>query len=314
MTQAELSSQANPVLIEKVQFPATDGYVLSGTRYVAINIDGSRLSTPAKAKLLIASATGVPQAFYRRFASYMTRFGFEVFSFDYRGIADSAPKKLKGFKMSYLDWGQYDLSGAIAYLSQDDVALIMIGHSYGGQSLGLSTNHQRVRAMFCFGTGAGWAGYMPPKERFKVHIVWNVVFPPLVALKGYLPWSKFNMGADLPKGVYSEWRRWCKNPNYFFADPEQGDMLKTKFAQVSTEIYAYSALDDDWALPNSRYAFIQHYSQAKVHYINIKAQDFAMQQIGHMGYFKKEAQLLWDHLAAQIDQLLCADPPQSSAN
>lgn len=268
-------------------FTASDGYPLIGTLY-----------TPAhgiKANIVLCSATGVPQAFYRRFAEYATQFGYQVLTFDYRGIAQSAPKQLKGFKMSYLDWGTLDLAAAIDFLAQDPIPLFMVGHSYGGQALGLAPNHAKVTAMYCFGTGAGWHGYMPFKEKMKVQVIWNIIFPPMVAVTGYLPWSKLNMGADLPIGVYQQWRKWCKNPTYFFADPEQHALI-AQYAQVKTPIYAVSALDDDWALPNSRHAFMQHYRQAPMQFINISASDYGLKEIGHMGYFRKGAEKIWDEI------------------
>ena len=268
-------------------FSASDGYPLIGTLY-----------TPEhgiKANIVLASATGVPQAFYRRFAEYATQFGYQVLTFDYRGVAQSAPKRLKGFKMSYLDWGTLDLAAAIDFLAQDPIPLFMIGHSYGGQALGLAPNHAKVTAMYCFGTGAGWHGYMPFKEKMKVQVIWNIIFPPMVAVTGYLPWSKLNMGADLPIGVYQQWRKWCKNPTYFFADPEQHTLI-AQYAQVKTPIYAVSALDDDWALPNSRHAFMQHYRQAPMQFINISASDYGLKEIGHMGYFRKGAEKIWDEI------------------
>lgn len=279
-----------------VHFLAQDGYTLTGLLYSP--------DIPAKAQIVIACATGVPQQFYRRFAEFACTQGYLVLSFDYRGINQSAPKHLKDFEMSYLDWGEHDLTGAIEYLSQDnDLPIFLVGHSYGGQALGLTSNHHKIRAMYCFGTGAGWHGYMPFKEKIKVQIIWNIVFPPLVVLKGYLPWSIFNMGADLPKGVYQQWRKWCKNPNYFFADPEQQD-LHERYAQVTTPIYAVSALDDDWALPKSRYAFMQYYRQAPLHFINISAQDYTLQHIGHMGYFRKGAEKIWQEMLNTFDGLI----------
>jgi predicted alpha/beta hydrolase len=268
-------------------FSASDGYPLIGTLY-----------TPEhgiKANIVLCSATGVPQAFYRRFAEYATQFGYQVLTFDYRGVAQSAPKRLKGFKMSYLDWGTLDLAAAIDFLAQDPIPLFMVGHSYGGQALGLAPNHAKVTAMYCFGTGAGWHGYMPFKEKMKVQVIWNIIFPPMVAVTGYLPWSKLNMGADLPIGVYQQWRKWCKNPTYFFADPEQHALI-AQYAQVKTPIYAVSALDDDWALPNSRHAFMQHYSNAPMQFINISASDYGLKEIGHMGYFRKGAEKIWDEI------------------
>ena len=128
--------------------------------------------------------------------------------------------------MSYLDWGQLDLSAAIDSILKDGKPIFVVGHSYGGQALGLTHNHGQVTAMYCFGTGAGWHGYMPFREKMKVHVMWNIIFPPMVALKGYLPWSLLKMGTDLPVDVYTQWRKWCKNPTYFFADPEQQHLLE----------------------------------------------------------------------------------------
>lgn len=280
---------------QAVNFPATDGYRLSGIQYTP--------KAEVKANIVVSSATGVPLQFYRRFAEYVACLGYQVLTFDYRGVGQSAPPKLKGFKMSYLDWGRYDLSGAIEFAQQTRLKTFVVGHSYGGQALGLTSNHQQVTAMCCFGTGAGWHGYMPFKEKMKVHVMWNLIFPPMVALKGYLPWSKFNMGADLPIDVYRQWRRWCKNPTYFFADPELSELTE-QYAQVQTPIYAVSALDDDWALPNSRHAFMQHYSQAPMHYQNIEAQAYGLQHIGHMGYFRKGSEAIWDHILMTFDDFI----------
>lgn len=66
--------------------------------------------------------------------------------------------------MSYLDWGKLDLAGALITSMVNRSPLFLVGHSYGGQALGLTPNHQKVTAMYCFGTGAGWHGYMPFKE------------------------------------------------------------------------------------------------------------------------------------------------------
>lgn len=277
---------------QSVYFSTADGYSIHATLYSC---------EQPKASIVVSSATGVPQAFYRRFACYALQHGFQVLTFDYRGIAQSAPTQLQHFRMSYLDWGQFDLTAAIDYLTQFNLPIYMVGHSYGGQALGLSPNHDQIRMMYCFGTGAGWHGYMPLKTRIKVQFIWNIIFPPLVATHGYLPWRKFNMGADLPTDVYRQWRQWCKHPHYFFADP-QLQHLHAQYAQVKTPIYAVAALDDDWALPASRQAFMQHYCHAPLHYIDIKAQDFGLKSIGHMGYFRQGAETLWDSMLNAFTQ------------
>lgn len=281
--------------VSTVLINAADGYQLTGILYTPT-------AEIIKAKIIVAGATGVPQAFYRRFSEYAVQNGFQVVTFDYRGIGQSAPKSLKGFRMSYLDWGTLDLSAVIDYFSDTQHPLFLVGHSYGGQALGLTSNHHKIKAMYCYGTGAGWAGYMPLKERLKVQVMWNIIFPPMVTLHGYLPWSKLKLGSDLPLGVYQEWRKWCKNPTYFFADPALNE-LKHRFAHVKSAIYAVSSADDDWALPSSRQAFMQHYSHANMHFINITANEYHLKHIGHMGYFRKGAEKIWDEMFKTFDFL-----------
>lgn len=108
---------------EQVSLNALDGYVLNGVIY-------SPTTVTIKAKIILASATGVPQGFYRRFSEYMTQYGYQVLTFDYRGVGASSPKNLKGFEMSYLDWGKLDLAGAIDYFADEQLPLFVVGHSY----------------------------------------------------------------------------------------------------------------------------------------------------------------------------------------
>lgn len=279
--------------IQEIEFKALDGYVLHGMFYPAQH--------SAKATLLIASATGVPQQFYRRFAQYMSGLDYQVFSFDYRGIGQSAPKKLKGFRMNYLDWGHLDLAGAVEYLAKKDLPILMIGHSYGGQALGMLPNSNKITACYTVGTGVGWAGYMPFAERMKVGVMWNLIFPAVALRYGFIPWSKMNMGADLPLGVYQQWKKWCKNSEYFFADPEY-HFLTEQYAKIKTPIYAVTSIDDEWAMPISRNAFMKYYSQASVQYIDLIPQNMGMSSIGHMGYFRQNAEKIWQQMHQTFEQ------------
>mgnify|MGYP002732720979 CR=1 FL=1 len=271
---------------EQVSFYCHDGYALTGQLYPA---------SSAIAHIIVAGATGVPQQFYKHFARFAQAQGFSVLTFDYRGVAASAPAQLKHFVMSCLDWGEYDLAAAIDYMATDELPLFIVGHSFGGQALGLAHNHHRVTAMYCFGTGAGWHGYMPLAERIKIQVFWQLVFPPLVKFYGYLPWQKLGMGADLPAPLFYQWKRWCNSPIYFFSDPECAH-LKQRYAQVKTTIYAVSAMDDAWALPPSRQAFMQHYTRAPYHAIDLHAEQYGLKHIGHMGYFRAQATAIWQDM------------------
>ena len=268
---------------EHLLLQADDGYRLAAIRYPA--------QGDCRGNLLMASATGVPQGFYRRFAEHAARRGFNVLTLDYRGVGHSRPASLKGFEMAYLDWALLDLKAAVDYLAADGRTLYWMGHSFGGHALGLLPNQGRIAAACCFGTGAGWAGWMPRLEALKVRLMWNGVLPLIVRAKGYLAWSRFGMGEDLPRGVYSDWRHWCRFPRYFFDDPQMADTLRS-FDAVRMPCLFANAEDDLWALPRSRDAFIQGYRNAIVRRRDLPAS--RRRPIGHMGYFRTAAAPLWD--------------------
>lgn len=101
----------------------------------------------------------------------------------------------------------------------------------------------------------------------------------------------------MPKGVYRQWKRWCSMPHYFFDDPLVRESRKLQFAQVRTPITAAVALDDLWALPASRDAFMAYYCNAEVIHRDLDPQAFNL-AFGHMGYFRPLAQPLWDEMLA----------------
>ncbi|WP_436906141.1 alpha/beta hydrolase family protein [Acinetobacter johnsonii] len=295
MKKSVTSSESTEAKSEYFQFKATDGYILTGIKYLPC--------VPKKANLVIASATGVPQEFYQHFARYMAKLGYEVLSFDYRGINKSAPESLKKFKMNYLDWGTKDLSSLLDQISDSALPLFLIGHSFGGQALGLVTNHHRITACYSLGTGIGWPEYMPYFERFKIKLLTKYVMPLMVKRHGYMAWSKLNMGVDLPSDVFKQWQSWSQYPEYFFDDPKL-EFLIDQYSKVKTKIFAATSLDDEWATPKSRNEFMKYYSNAEVHLIDIDPKRYGSNSIGHMGYFKKNAQPIWQSIIQTLESIL----------
>ena len=280
-----MSNHNNPTP-ETVTLQTDDGYPTTALRYAA--------TAPLRGHLVVAGATGVPQLFYRKFAVFAASQGFTTLTLDYRGIGLSKPATLHGFRMHYLDWARQDLSAAVNAMADDAVPLFMIGHSFGGHAFGLLPNHRKVARFYTFATGAGWHGWMPAFEQFKVQIMWRILGPLMTRWKGYLPWSKLGMGEDLPLGVYKDWKHWCSYPRYFFDDPAMGDQVQDLFDEVTTPIIAANATDDLWAPPASRDAFMAGYRYTDLQAVDIDPQSRGLGAIGHMGYFRRQAQPLWE--------------------
>ncbi|QIM53719.1 serine aminopeptidase domain-containing protein [Hydrogenophaga crocea] len=293
------ASAADAIRAEPLTLHAADGYPLAALRY--------RSPTPPRAHLVVGGATAVPQGFYKRFAQHVAAQGVDVLTLDYRGIGRSAPKTLKGFRMNYLDWGRLDLAAGVAAMRAPGVPLWLVGHSYGGHALGLLPHPEQVDAAYTFATGAGWHGWMPPLERLRVQFMWNVLGPVMTRVAGYLPWSRLGMGEDLPIDVYRQWRHWCRFPRYFFDDPQMREVT-SRFDAVRFPIVAVNAIDDAWAPPASRDAFMAGYRNAPVRAVTLDSRRSGLGPIGHMGYFRPRAQPLWNEALAWFDTLPVRSP------
>lgn len=271
---------------ESIILTAQDGFRLSALRYFALG--------PVKGNLLMAGATGVQQRFYRRFAEHAARQGFNVLTLDYRGIGKSGPAQLQGFVMSSLDWGRLDLAAAVELLRQEPWPLYWVGHSFGGYAIGLLPNHQAISACYNLGSGTGWSGWMSKVEALKVRLLRTLVMPPIVAWKGYMAWSLLGLGDDLPLGVYQEWKRWCKLPHHCFDDPQMAAVTE-RYTQVRTPCVFATAVDDPWAPPRSRDALGSIYRNTPLTRLDLRP-PAGGKPIGHMGYFRDDAQPLWDDI------------------
>jgi len=204
--------------------------------------------------------------------------------------------------MNYLDWAQLDLAGVLRTLGSDK-GIHLVGHSFGGQTLGVLPDLTSVISLHTFATGAGWHGWMPKGEQIRVKILWNIVGPIVTRTKGYLAWKKLGLGEDLPIGVYRQWKHWCKFPNYWFDDPKLNHQMRDSFARVRVPVIALNAIDDRWATPRSRDAFMNHYVNADLKLIDIDPGEFNLRAIGHMGYFRRGSEELWNRVFEDLEKL-----------
>lgn len=294
----------NESMTSKTEFtiPSLDGHSLGATFYQRqVDTATPKKKPNAKAIMVIAGATGVPQGFYRRFAEATVKQGFCALTFDYRGIGKSKNAPLKGFDMDYLDWAQKDLAAVLQHANSFGLPVFIIGHSYGGHAIGLLPELSNIKGAWTFGTGAGWHGWMPKSEQWRVKFMWNFLGPVFTRIFGYLAWSRLGMGEDLPLGVYKQWKRWCAFPNYFFDDPKMKG-ISDKFDRVEFPVVAVNSVDDDWATPASRDAFMNNYRNAQLKLKTIEPDVKKQRAIGHMGYFKSHSEELWQSVFDWVEQ------------
>lgn len=271
-----------------------DGYPIAATRYPTLADSG------AEPILVIAGATGVPQSFYRRIALWFAEQGVTVLTFDYRGIAASAPITLRGFKADYLDWAERDLAACVDWAA-DRGPTVVLGHSFGGHAYGLLPNVSRTLGLYTFATSAGWHGYMPLGKRLEALALWHAIGPVLTSLYGFLPSHMVGLGEDLPLGVYQQWKRWCAFPRYYLDDPDHD--MAARLDRVTQPVVGVNATDDDIGQPASASAFLTGYRRADLSLHTVKPSDLGLNAIGHMGYVRPPASALWPDVMRFIQRV-----------
>jgi predicted alpha/beta hydrolase len=280
--------------------PAADGYPLASTTF------GD--SHTARAGVLIVPAMGVEQHFYAAFAHWLAEQGYFAVTFDYRGMGRSRPRafqaSLRGFDADVLTWAQQDTAAMVDFTADRIGArpLLWIGHSLGGQILGLVPNRERVAAMVTIAVGSGYWRENALKLRSFVWWLWYVVVPVALRVCGYFPGRRLRKIGDLPAGVMRQWRRWCLNRDYVVG--AEGAHVRQQYAAVTTPILSLSFTDDEYMSRANTESLHGFYAAAPREMKRIAPRDVGEKRIGHFGFFRKRfADTLWpqagEWLAAQ---------------
>ena len=278
-----------------VALRATDGMMLAATRY-----DPSP-STAVGRVVLIAGATGVKRTFYDRFARDLAERGFAVLTLDYRGIGDSRPRSLRGFSARMRDWGEKDLVAAVEWIgaTYPGHPFLIVGHSAGGQLVGLMPNSARAAGLLAVAAQSGYWRFWAVPRRYLMAVFWNVLVPVSTAIAGYFPSKIFGIGQDLPAGVAREWGRWCRHPDYM--TNEDGTPLRPYFGDFRSPILALSFSDDGAFAPRPAVdALLRFYTAAPVTHHHIDPRSIGQRRLGHWGFFRESGRSLWDATAAWL--------------
>ena len=251
-----------------------------------------------KGSVLIVPAMGCSQDYYRPFASWLAAQGFTAATFDYRGMGLSHQGGLRGFKADILDWARLDCAAMINALP--DRPLYWIGHSLGGQILAMVPNQAAVKKAITIATGSGYWLENVPSLRMKVWWLWFVLVPLSLPLFGYFPGKALRKVGDLPKGVMTQWRRWCLNREY--AVGVEGDAVRAQYAAVRTPIVSLSFADDELMSLANTESIHGFYKAAPRTMKRIAPQDIGARRIGHFGFFRSAfADSLWRaHLLPEL--------------
>ncbi|MBO0934554.1 alpha/beta hydrolase family protein [Fibrella aquatilis] len=278
-----------------------DGYPLGVTLFAA---------PQPRAVLLVNTAVGISQRYYRPFAQYMAQHHFTTITYDYRGVGKSAPPRLTvdfagGFRQLVTDT---ECLMQYAQSQCPGLPLGLIGHSIGGILPLLTPENRKLDAMFTVGTqmayppdfGPGWW------DNVKLRFQWFMLMPLLTRCYGYFPGERLKLGfADIPAQFVHEiaMRRHYENIFDFLAELN----LPSHHLNLICPTLAFSATDDPLCTPMAMTRLYSQLANAPVQYQRLNPADIGADSIGHTRFFRRDlGRVLWPMAANWFTRQLVA--------
>ena len=257
----------------------------------------------ARGTVIVNGATGVPASYYSSFAEHLAASGLRVVTYDYRGVGASRPDSLRGFSATMSDWAELDARSVLGHVRErfGDSPLFWLGHSFGGQALGLIDDAREVTGAVLVGAQLGDLSFWPLPDRLKLSVLLGGLLPAVTRGFGYLP-GAIGVGEDLPKGVAEEWARWCLTRGYFL---EAHPVARRRFARFDKPTLLYSMSDDDFAPEPAVAQLMALLSSAPLEHRRVIPSELGVEAIGHFGFFRPRfTDTLWREVRWFFDDLI----------
>lgn len=269
---------------ERVSIETADGFTLAGTHFYP------GPGAPSKARIIISAATGVPRGFYVKFASFLAQQGMTALTYDYRGIGESRPRRLRGFQARMADWGVLDLAAVIDWMDRRREAgpLSVVGHSVGGQIIGLAHNSDRVDGVLTVAAQSGDLSLWKGLDKAVLATLYYVLLPGLPSVLGYFPSRYLGLGEDLPAGVAREWSRWARTPGYLLNCLEND--LVSGYRRFAGTMRAMGFWDDRMAPAPAVERLLDFYPSARREFRLVTSKEARQENVGHFGFFRERSQ------------------------
>jgi predicted alpha/beta hydrolase len=275
---------------------AADGFLIKGFLWRR-----SAAGAGERPAVVINPATSVRCRYYARFAAYLFGHGFDVITYDYRGIGESRPRSLRGFRAGWVDWGHLDCDAALRFAAASSPGrpIHVVAHSIGGFVLGLAgLNHLVERACTVGAQYAYWPDYAA-RSRLRMVMRWHVVMPLITAACGYFPGKRLGWLEDTPAGVVLDWafsRRRCEDAWPGRASrrhPGRRELLR-RFAAMSAATLAVSVTDDEFGTVPAVERLLAYFTGSPRKHLRVSPESVGVASIGHFAFFNSRfAETLW---------------------
>jgi predicted alpha/beta hydrolase len=292
-----------------IRLVAVDGEALAATLFAPEH--GGERGLVA----VVNSGAGIPASYYRRFAEGLAERGIVTITYDYRGIGQSRPHKLRGYKASIKDWAELDAPAVLGWAREHypERSRAVIGHSIGGFLVGFAPDPTLVDYIVLVGAHTGYWRDYAAWARPLMWAMWHALMPAVTRTMGYFPARRFGLPEDLPAGVAKDWASRTRpdfDRNYLLPD---GSLDRARLAQIragfgaiAATVLAITFSDDPFATPAATVRLRGLFRGCTFDERRINTRAHGLGKVGHFGFFRAAArQTLWPIV---MDWLVAADP------
>jgi len=275
---------------EPITIPCEDGFTLRGTLY-----------TPARSRgvaVIVCAAIFVRERFYARFAAHLAGRGYRVITFGNRGQGVSLDAGGPGRRPRLRHWGERDLPAVVACARSRAPGdrLFVVGHSMGGQLVGLTEAVHELDGVVTVAATAAWWGHWPRPQRHGI-LAFYLTLPIVGRALKVLPAGRFGLGPDLHSDVARAWVRWGRSPDYFLA-PRFG--IAHQMGRYRGRVLALSFTDDALGAREAVDALHRRWTAASLTRRHVAPSGNG--SLGHFGYFRAgPGPALWEETIAWME-------------
>ncbi|MBS1735270.1 MAG: alpha/beta fold hydrolase [Bacteroidetes bacterium] len=257
-------------------------------------------AVPSSKVMIIVSAAGVLQIFYKKIAEFFQNNGISTITFDYTGVGKSLHGNIKKENSNLANWGNRDLEAVIKHTIKTfpHHKIILLGHSIGGQLIGLAPSSFLADKIILVAAQSGYWKFWKGIGKIRMWANWYLLVPALTKMFGYLPSKKISRMENLPKNVAKEWAKWCKSSDYLFASFSHN---KLYFDRIKCKLTSISIDDDIWAPKKSVEWLTAKFENASIKSLHFIPENFKALKIGHFSLFtEKFKDSIWNILLEEI--------------
>lgn len=267
----------------------------------AISVKIFEPENPNGKLLLINAATGVKQQVYFSFAKYFAENGFVVITYDYSGIGESKPEKMKRSEASMRSWGTVDYKAVTQFIKTNypNHRKFCLGHSVGALIIGMNEDSQIFEKLIFVATQDAYTGNLKLSVALTALLGFGIAVPFTTKLFGYFPAHRFGLGESLPKGVAHDWRTLILHQK---STKRLYEKINKDFSkELNREVFIIHAEDDHWVTMKGMENLMKNvYPNLKKTYREIKTSESEKKEIGHVNFFRSFNRKLWKTVLDEV--------------